>query len=85
MYRTNVMDDSSKWILFGPKSYLATIGYWPGEGNDIFTKTYFWFNYVLAVFLAYGQLAFLLNLDHDITKTISTLITLSPTVQVFIS
>lgn len=78
--QTNLMNDSSKLILFAPRFLLECVGMWP-ENDNVANIVVFWVQYVLILFVAFGQILFLLSQD-DINGILSTMITLSPTIQV---
>ncbi|KAI7815358.1 Odorant receptor Or50 [Rhyzopertha dominica] len=80
--QTNLMNDSSKWILFAPRFLLECIGMWP-ENDNVANIVVFWVQYVLILFVAFGQILFLLSQD-DINGILSTMITLSPTIQLVV-
>lgn len=84
MYPVNIMQDASKWIMVVPKTLTGCFGIWPEQEKNTFTKLAFWMLLLLCVVISTGQFLFLTNNWSDIMNIVSTMISLSPNIQVII-
>ncbi|KAI7815354.1 Odorant receptor Or43 [Rhyzopertha dominica] len=81
MYPVDAMKDSSKCIILVPKMILRCLFMWPQSKENVFRKMFFWICLMLYIFIIVGEFLFVVHGASDIMEVVSTMITMSASIQ----